>query len=337
MKIPPRQTESFIKSPDPSVRVILVYGPDYGLMRERTALIGKTVVEDLNDPFNVAALNGDQLTEDPARLSDEAGAISMMGGDRLIRIENAGDKLTPLLKDYLKDPSPLALIVLEAGELGPRSPLRQLCEKADNAAAIACYVENERDLSGLIRSMLQEHGLTIQPDAINWLASSLVGDHQRARNEVEKLITYMGGAQNAVTLEDAQACCGEAGAQSLDDLIHAVGGARSEAALKSFAVLMEEGVPFMAALRALQNHFRRLHVTKSRMATGEPADLAMKSLSPPVFFKWEQSFKGQLNSWSLTRLENALTRLNALEAQCKQTGAPVETLCSQAILALSVR
>ncbi|MCD8497536.1 MAG: hypothetical protein LRZ85_05310 [Alphaproteobacteria bacterium] len=79
MKLAFRDIEPFVKKPDPAARVVLVYGPDSGLMKERAALIGKSVVADLNDPFNVAVLNADDLAEDPARLSDEASAMSMMG------------------------------------------------------------------------------------------------------------------------------------------------------------------------------------------------------------------------------------------------------------------
>ncbi len=70
-------------------------------MQERAAIIGRTIVADLNDPFNVAVLDGGILKDDPARLRDEASAISMMGGDRLIRVEEAGDALTTLLAPLL--------------------------------------------------------------------------------------------------------------------------------------------------------------------------------------------------------------------------------------------
>ena len=150
MKIQFRQIEQFVKSPDPAARVILVYGPDHGLVRERCETIGKTIVSDLNDPFNVAVLSAESLADDPARLADEAAAQSMMGGDRLIRIQNGADKLTVLLKSYLEQPSSSALVVVQAGELGPRSSLRKLCESAKNAAALPCYVEDERDVSRFI-------------------------------------------------------------------------------------------------------------------------------------------------------------------------------------------
>ena len=192
MKLSYRDIEPFVKKPNPAARVILVYGPDNGLMKERAKTMGLSVVTDIHDPFNVATLSTDMLLDDPAKLSDEAGAISMMGGDRLIRIENAGDKIAPLLKDYLESPSESALVVCEAGELSPRSALRKLCESAKNAAAVPCYVEDERDLSRLIRETMQSNGLGIDSDAVSWLASNISGDRAKARNELDKLVTYKG-------------------------------------------------------------------------------------------------------------------------------------------------
>ncbi|MGH1404109.1 MAG: DNA polymerase III subunit delta [Alphaproteobacteria bacterium] len=335
MKIQFREIESFVKSPNKVARAILVYGPDSGLVRERCATIGKTVVEDLNDPFNAVTLSVDILTDDPARLNDEAGAISMMGGDRLIRIEGASDKLSVLLKEYLASPSESALILLQAGELGPRSSLRKLCETAKNAAALPCYVEDERDVSRLIRETLQAQNLRGDADAIGWLATNIAGDRGRVRSELDKLITYKGDESSPISMKDVQAACGATAEQGFDDLVYNVGGRRSAAALKAYRTLIAEDVAFIAILRSLQNHFRRLHMVKSYMHDGMDLDGAMKKLSPPVFFKQAPLFKSQAHNWSLTALNQVLAKLTQLEAQCKRTGMPVETLCSQAILAIS--
>ena len=335
MKLSYRDIEPFVKNPNPAARVILVYGPDNGLMKERAKTMSLSVVEDINDPFNAVTLSTDILNEDPARLSDEAGAISMMGGGRLVRIENATEKLTPLVKEYLENPSESALIVLEAGELNPRSSLRKLCESAKNAAAVPCYVEDERDLSRLIRETLQAENIGIDNDAATWLAANISGDRQKARNELNKLITYKGADMTPVSLEDVQACCGEAGALALDDLVYAVAGHNAAQALKTYNQLTEEGVNFIVILRSLQNHFRRLHVTKTKIDQGDNPESAMKSLSPPIFFKQQNAFKTQLNRWSTGGIYKVLQRLMDVEAQCKQTGMPVETLCAQAVLGIS--
>ena len=335
MKLTYRQIEPFVAKPDPAARVILIYGPDAGLVKERAALIGKTVVADLNDPFNVAVLTSDQIIEDPARLADEASALSMMGGDRLIRVEDAADKIVTFVKTYLENPSQYSLVLLIAGELGKNSKLRMLCEGSKNAAALPCYVDDVRDLGRIIRQTLHDGGHTIESEAVQWLAANISGDRAKVRSELEKLSIYKGEEKTPITVADAMAACGAAGAQSFDDLVFNVGGRNTEAALKAYAVLSAEGIPFVAVLRSLQNHFRRLHRVKSEVAGGEETGKAMKDLKPPVFYKVEDAFRAQLNGWSLASLDKILGRLMELEAQCKKTAMPSDTLCAQAILGIS--
>ena len=84
MKIEPRQVEAFLKKPDPKIRGVVIYGNDDGLVAERAMALAKTVCEDLKDPFRVVDIAGDALKNDPARLADEFGAMSLMGGRRVI-------------------------------------------------------------------------------------------------------------------------------------------------------------------------------------------------------------------------------------------------------------
>lgn len=336
MKLSFRDIEPFVQNPNPGARVILIYGPDDGLMRERSNVIGKTIVEDLHDPFNVCVLSADILKDDPARLGDEANAMSMMGGKRLIRIEDAGDKLTVLIKDYLENPNDDALIILEADDLTPRSSLRKLCESAKNAAALPCYVDDERGLAQIIRKALHDEGMQAEPDTVAWLGANISGNRGKVRAELEKLIIYKGKDKSPISLKEAQEICGAAGAQSFDDLVFSVGGNNPQLALKAYNTLMDEGVAEIAVLRALQNHFRRLHLTKAIITEGKSTDEAMKNLSPPVFFKQKSAFQAQLSRWTLPKLDRILDKLSDLEAQTKQTGTPVNTLCSQAILSISM-
>ena len=72
------------------------------------------------------------------------------------------------------------------------------------------------------------------------------------------------------------------------------------------------------------------------MDQGHSLESAVKALQPPIFFKFEQSFKAQVSKWRGQKLDNVMGKLADLEAQTKTTGAPVQTLCSQAILSLSM-
>lgn len=343
MKLAFRDIEPFIKKINPAMRAILVYGPDAGLVQERAAIMGKQVVPDLNDPFNASHLTGDMVADDGARLSDEASAQSLMGGLRLIRITGAGNDIAPSLKTYLKgDPNPACVIIIEAGDLKPKDALRKLCEELPIAAAVPCYIEDERSLGTMIRDTLREAGYSIQSDASNWLASAIKGDRMRARMEVDKLLTYMGygnpfaaanSQQKTITLEDVKNSCGDAGLQSIDDLVYAFMDGKAQQTLHSYTRLSSEGSPDMVILRSVQNHILRLHAVKSLMEFhDQPLDLAMKSLQPPIFWKVEAQFSAQVRKYSLPQLRDLLFRLNDLEAKTKQSGMPVSTLMSQFLL-----
>ena len=85
MKLTGQAIEKFLSRPDPAVRAVVVFGGDEGLVRERAAQLGRTVVPDLNDPFQVTVLTNDAVASDPALLADEACSMSLMGGRRLDR------------------------------------------------------------------------------------------------------------------------------------------------------------------------------------------------------------------------------------------------------------
>ncbi len=334
MKLQTRQIDAFLKTPDKSMRAILVYGPDAGLVKERAKTLCLSHISDLNDPFNAAHLTGEIIDQDPARFADEANAQSLMGGNRLLRITDAGNEVAPPLKDWLKgDPSKDTLIVIEAGDLKPRDALRKLCEDRDNAVALPCYVEDERALSGLIRDSLQEKGIAIAADAVQYLANAVKGDRGRARMEIEKLLLYI-GKEHKVTLEDVQQSCGDIGLYSLDDLVFAFTGGNRELALKSCRTLMDEGTEAIVILRSLQNQVLRFHTVKALMEQhGQSADEAMRMLQPPLFFKTADQFKAQLSRWPSAKCRRILGKLTELEARTKQTGTPTETLLNQLILA----
>lgn len=341
MKLGYKDVDSFLKRINPAMRAVLVYGPDTGLVQERAMMLCKQIVADINDPFNAAHLTGDAIAADPARLSDEASAQSLMGGMRLLRLTGAGNDIAPPLKTWLKGtPNPDCVIIIEAGDLKPKDALRKICEEVPNAAALACYVEDERGLATLVRDRLREVNMTIQSDASAWFATNIKGDRLRARMEIEKLVLYMDGynaAQNTqhktVTLDDVKNSCGELGIQSIDDVVYAFGSRDPQQSIRAFNRLSAEGVVPVTIIRSLQNHLFRLHAVKSQIEIhGQSLSDAMKTLQPPVFFKQEEAFAQQVRLYSLPKLHALLFEINALEAKTKQTGQPAELLINNFLL-----
>ncbi len=153
--------------------VILLYGPDTGLVGDRAARLITKLVADPDDPFALIRLDGDVLAGDPGRLVDEAGTLGMFGGARTIWVRSGSRNYAPAVDAVLKAPIEGARIVVEAGDLARSAPLRTLCEGSPKALALPCYPDDERTLADLIDRTLQDDGLRIDRDARDLLVGSL--------------------------------------------------------------------------------------------------------------------------------------------------------------------
>ncbi|MDB5364177.1 MAG: polymerase subunit delta [Rhodospirillales bacterium] len=334
MKLAGAAIERFLKSPDKNVRAVLVYGPDEGLVRERARALALSVVEDLNDPFRVASFAHEApLIEDATRLADEAASLSLMGGRRLVRVREASDKLAKAVA-LLLDRDSDSFSVLEAGDLGPRSALRKLFEASPHGAAMPCYVEDERQLARTLSDALAERNVRIDGDALQALASSLVGDRMIARQEVEKLATYLGPGTTA-TLEDVEAVVGDSAGLAIDDAAQAAASGDVPGLDRCLTRLFAEATSAIGLLRVAQTYVRRLHATRARIDAGDSVDAACAKLQPPLFFKARDNFMRQVERWTLPRLETAMNGLVAAEAACKRTGAEETVLASRAMFAVA--
>src|SRR6266567_222794 len=98
MKIGTRETGLFLKQPDKQSQAVLLYGPDSGLVRERSRIIASTILGKDADPLNRIELSGAQLKNDPALLMDELNSMSLMGGRRIVILRDPAEKIEPVIK-----------------------------------------------------------------------------------------------------------------------------------------------------------------------------------------------------------------------------------------------
>lgn len=335
MKIAGGRIDAFLRRPDPTVAAVLVYGPDHGLVRERGGRLARAVVDDPADPFRVVELSAADLKADPARLADEAAAISLGGGRRLVRLREAGDPLAPLFAAFFAAADPTAaLVVVEAGDLAKRSALRRAFEEAGSGAAIPCYADDTRSLAAVVTETLGAHGLKAAPDALAFLVANLGADRSVTRAELGKLALYK-GEPGTVTLEDALACVGDSAATSIDGVVFATATGDLAALERTLARAVNEGIAAVAILRAANRHFLRLHWVRGQVAAGRTVEQAVAALRPPVLFLHADAVKAQARRWPAERIERALAILLETELACKTTGMPDVALCGRALLRIA--
>jgi DNA polymerase III subunit delta len=337
MEVKSHQADRFVARPPKEIIAALVYGPDQGLVRERAEALAKTVVPDLKDPFRVTEIDEGALGSDPARLFDEASALSMMGGRRLVRVRGANNGHAAVFERFLDEPPPGdALIVVEGGDLAKGSALRKAFEEADNGAAIACYADNDESLGEMVRSALKAQGLSIDMEALDAAVAALGSDRGVSRREVEKLALYAHG-QKQVTVADVRAVIGDEAEARVDEVCDAAGEGDLAKLDRGLERLWIAGFSEIAVLRMAMSHFQRLALAKSAVARGEPLDAALKRLRPPVHFMRAASFKAQVSRWSEDALNEALDLLLDTEALCKTTSIPTEAVCGRALFTIAAK
>lgn len=333
MKLTGARIEAFLRKPDPAVIAVLFYGPDQGLIRERADKLVATVAGDASDPFRVGEVSVDAVKEDRARLMDEAAALPFSGGRRVVRIRDGKDVLTAAVGNLL-DGAAGGLVVIEAGELAPRSTLRQAIEKAERATAIPCYLDDAASLKRVIAEELGRHEITASAEAADVLAAYLGADRRLTRSELDKLALYR-GAPGRIEVEDVIAVIVDAGAVTLDTIVAAACDGDLTKLDRGLQTAAGEGISAIALLRAMARYLQRLVQARSAMAAGRDASQALAAVRPPVFYQLQPQFRRQIQLWRPELLATALALVAETELTCKQTGAPQVLLCQRAFFRLA--
>ena len=335
MKISGRNADTFARAPGPNVRAVLVYGPDSGLVGERAATLARAGGADPEDPFATTTLREEDLAGAPGRLLDEAAAIPWGGGVRVVRVRGASDALAPALSALLERPPEGAFVVVEAGDLGPRSRVRRLFEGAARGAAVPCYPDDDDARARLIRETLRAGGKEIEPAALEYLSRRLGGDRALARRELDKLALYALDRDGAVTREMAAECVGDEAERALEDVALAAAAGDVAELARAWDRVVAAGQRDVAVLRALARHLQRLHAVSVARDSGASVERAMAALRPPVFFRSKAAFAAQIAGWTTARIEEALDAASRAERSCKTTGTPGGLVCERTLFRIA--
>lgn len=333
MKLQTRDIEKFLNQPPAECRVFLFYGPDSGLVQHRARQMIARFASDLNDPFAVSLLEGDDVVKDPSRLVGESAILALGADQRVLWLRNADDKSGKAVENLLLAENIPAIVIIEADELGPRSVMRRLAEAANNAAAIPCYVEDAGQVAQYVSRELSAAGLQITRDAATWFGQNLGGNRGVVEQELQKLITYMGDKNlyGQIDLDTLKEIASGGSSLAEDEFVDAIGTPRAPQMLEK---LLQEGSSVIALIRMIGRHVQKLYSAQLNIQSGDSFKTAVDKLTPKLFFKREAAFRTQLSRFSLRTLNRLRTRLLELEKDCKQTGAPDETLLSQLVLLL---
>jgi len=329
------EVDAWLRRPADAVSIILLYGPDRGLVSERATAFARQTGLALDDPFSVVRLEAAEAEQ--GRLLDEAHTIPMFSTRRLLWVRNAGAQkaLADDVKTLSATPPRDAIILIEAGELKKGAALRAVVEGSMIGMALPCYVDEGRAIDQVIDDELGKSDLGITIEARAALRNNLGGDRLATRAEVAKLALYAYG-QPRIELEDVLALTGDVSGTSIDDAVDAVLEGKVPDFDTSFtrhAVGAGQVYPVLAgAIRQLQ----ALQLMRSSMTGGRNAAAAVAAARPPVFFARRKTVERALERWSPEALQRSLARLHAAVLATRRQPALASEITRHALLAITV-
>jgi len=314
---------------------VLVFGPDAGLVRERVDALVRASVDDPNDPFALARIEGEELAGNPARLVEEAHTVPLFGGRRAVLVKAGQRNIVTAVETVIASPSNECCIIIEAGDLRKTAPLRALCEKSKVAVALPCYADGGRDLARLIDEEMRAAKLTIAPDARAALLALVGGDRLASRNEIRKLALYAKD-NDTVEIADVMAVVADASALALDGVIDAAFAGETGEVETEFGKARAGGSSPAAIISAAIRQVANLHKMKLAVEGGDTIEFAMKRGAPPVHFTREKFVGIALRTLSPIRLLRAMEQLAEASLDMRRNSALAETIAQRTLLSIAV-
>ena len=328
--------DGFLRRIPKELRFFLVHGRDEGLAHERARAIARSVLGGDSDPLRFVRLEGDVVALDPGALADEACAISMFGGGRVIWIDAQGRDLLPALGLLFAKPPQDCAIIVKCGQLKKGAALREAFEKLANGAAIECYEDETNALGSVIDAEIAAAGLEIAREAREALIDLLGADRQTTRNEIAKLVLY-GRGRKRIEVEDVEAIVSDAAPLGLDNLIDlALRGDRTALAAQADRYFREGGDPG-ALMGRLVARLTLLHRLRLEMEQGRPFDSACQRLFIRLPSAPRQALAAQANKWTAEAIRRRLPAIRFASARIRTEPALAESLATRALWALGSR
>ncbi|AAU03663.1 DNA polymerase III subunit delta [Rickettsia typhi] len=289
------------------IKALLLYGPDKGyiekictrLVKNLNMLLSSIEYEDLNILSFEILLN----------------SHNFFGQKELIKIRSIGNSLDKNLKtilssDYINFP------VFIGEDMNSSGSVKKFFETEEYLAAVACYHDDEAKIERIILAKLAKTNKVISKEAITYLKTHLKGDHALICSEINKLIYFVHDVHEITLNHVLEVISSEITANGSNLAIYFSKKDYSNF-LQELDILKKQNINEVLIIRALIRHYLNLYIVLSKVKNGECLELAIKSLSPPIFYHNINDFINIAHALSLTECLKTLKLLQQAEVDYK--------------------
>ncbi len=212
-------------------------------------------------------------------------------------------------------------IIFKATELKKNSKFRSLFEKSNSFACLPCYDNNQDEIRRTITQKLASENLEINENLLDFITIFFHQNKSNICNEIEKIIIFIKNGQR-LNEKSFLKITNFNNHFDLESLIYAIVSGDLGKLDFLFEIKKGNNFPNITIINSLVNHLYKLIYFKEKYKLTGSKQVALKSIKPPIFFKYEAEFIDQSKFWSISHIEIILKKLFTAEKRLKTKANP---------------
>ncbi len=339
MKIKSDNFVDYIQNNNNVNNIILLYGPNYGLVDLLYKETISTLSIDINDPFNVSKIDGNEFKDNPSIVCDNITTYTIKFDKRIILLNLTNLTIPKFLEnnllDTLKDNNnDNYLLIIKANNLGTKNELVKYVDNLKNGISTPCYDEDNNNIKKTISKLFSEYELQFSNNFVSILSSKFSNDSSVNLMEIEKLNAFL--INNKNTNENMiLSLITDNFDQNLNKIVNFCISGNVSKSLFYLDKAYENLNTSIILVRSFVKHFRLIDRILLTVESGSNISEAINNIKPPIFFKEKPILNHQCTLWSQKKIDLIFKRLIDVELKCKSNDFPDKPLISQFILSTS--
>ena len=289
----------------------LFYGKNEGLQNE---IINKYFVDKFDGQIDKYEEN--EFINNSEIIFSELLNKSLFDNEKILIISRVGEKIFKYVEELSGKNLNDVKIILKSTSLEKRSKLRNYYEKNKTHIITPTYEDNEKSLSGLAISFLNENKIKISREALNLLISRASGERQNLKSELEKIFNYS-QTNKTISFDVINKLSNLSENYEVNELANNYLAKNTKNVSKILNENNYSNEDCILILRTLLNKSKKLLEIIKKNEQLKNIDQVLSSTKPPIFWKDKENIKIQAKSWKLKDLKNKIYEMNNVETLIK--------------------
>jgi len=291
-------------------KVVLLYGENDGIKDSIKSFAKKN-----NKEAEIINIFQEEIIKNQNLLNSHIQNTSLFSSKKIIFIHEATDKLFSCIEEVIKNELTEIKIFIFSKILEKKSKLRNVLEKNQNVAVIACYQDNEKNLANYISTKMRGYK-NLTPELINLIIYNSHMNRKIINGELIKIKQFFIKKEiNKDALTELLNIKSDANFENIRDA--AILGEK-EKVNKLFGEMPFHTEDNFFYVNQMNSRVSKLLEVKNINEDIKDIELALDTLKPKVFWKDKPIFLRQLEKWDTTKLQVALYQINNVELLMKK-------------------